>query len=48
MSDYTELIKRLRGYSAARKGEISELTKEAADAIEELTAIHAGVRTGSE
>ena len=33
---YEELVKRLRDYSAARKGEIAELTAEAADAIEEL------------
>lgn len=31
-----ELVKRLREYAAARKGEIAELTEEAADAIEEL------------
>lgn len=34
MSDYTNLIKRLRDYSNARKGEIAELTGEAADALE--------------
>ena len=33
---YEELIMRLKDYSAARKGEIAELTDEAADAIEEL------------
>ena len=33
---YEELIKRLKDYSTARKGEIAELTEEAADAIEEL------------
>lgn len=33
---YEELIKRLKDYSAARKGEIAELTEEAADAIEKL------------
>ena len=36
MSEYEGLVKRLRDYSAARKGEIAELTREAADAIEEL------------
>lgn len=35
---YDELVKRLHDYSAARKGEIAELTAEAADAIEELAA----------
>lgn len=34
MSDYSNLIKRLREYSNARKGEIAELTREAADALE--------------
>ena len=33
---YEKLIKRLKDYSTARKGEIAELTEEAADAIEEL------------
>ena len=33
---YEDLIKELREYSNARKGEIAEITKEAADAIEEL------------
>ena len=33
---YEELVKRLREYSAARKGEIAELTAEAAGAIEKL------------
>lgn len=39
---YEELIKRLKDYSAARKGEIAELTEEAADAIEELQAAVSG------
>lgn len=34
MSDNSNLIKRLRDYSNARKGEIAELTREAADALE--------------
>lgn len=33
---YEDLIKKLHEYSNARKGEIAEITKEAADAIEEL------------
>ena len=36
MNDYAELVKRLRDYSSARKGEIAALTGEAADAIETL------------
>lgn len=36
MSEYVELVKQLRDYSATRKGEIAELTREAADAIETL------------
>lgn len=39
---YGELIKRLKDYSTARKGEIAELTEDAADAIEELQAAVAG------
>ncbi len=38
MTEYKELVNRLKVYSLARKGEISELTKEAADAIETLLA----------
>lgn len=34
----SDLVNRLRSYSAARKGDIAELTAEAADAIEELQA----------
>lgn len=33
---YEELIKRLKDYSTTRKGEIAELTEEAAVAIEKL------------
>jgi len=36
---YEELIKRLKDYSTARKGEIAELTEKAADAIEKLSEI---------
>lgn len=36
MNDYAELVKRLRDYSSARKGEIASLTGEAADAIDNL------------
>ena len=39
---YEELIKRLKDYSTARKGEIAELTEDAADAIEELQAAVSG------
>lgn len=38
MADYKALVNRLQVYSLARKGEISDLTKEAADAIETLLA----------
>lgn len=34
---YNDLIKQLREYSSARKGEIADLTAQAADAIEELS-----------
>ena len=34
--DYKGLIKRLMDYSGERKGEVAELTAEAAEAIEEL------------
>lgn len=40
---YDELAKRLRDYSAARKGEIAELTGQAADAIEELSRLNAEI-----
>lgn len=36
MSDYTKLVEQLKDYSSCRKGEIAELTADAADAIEEL------------
>lgn len=41
---YEDLIKELREYSNARKGEIAEITKEAADAIEELSKVRAVVK----
>ena len=34
---YEEFAKRLRQYAATRKGEIAELTAEAADVIEEMS-----------
>lgn len=37
MTDYKDLSKRLRAYSAERKGEIADLTMEAAEAIDALT-----------
>ena len=44
---YEELIKRLKDYYTARKGEIAELTEEAADAIEELVASVEGYKAST-